>query len=483
MKPDFKFGKRKRLTSILGLTLDGSRLAGVVLKRTNGSLQLQQRFTANLTLDLLTAEPELVGREIRNHLDAAGVRERDCVFGVPLKWVLTVQTELPALPDADAVSLLELEAERHFHSDVTTLQIADSRSALADERKFVLLAGVPKSHIATLEKVLAAAKLKPASFGLGITALQYPRREATQGVLALRIGEGNVNLQIVRDGVAALRALEGGVENEAGRLTLHTDLIARETRITLGQLPTELRKAIKQIRIFGPVELARHLADELADRFAASGLSVEMVSAYAADEFGVTLPAEAALSPAFSLAARQLVEQRPPFEFLPPKPGFVEQLVTKYSSGRLRTAGTVGAAVVLLFALLFGWQQFDLWHLRSQWSRIKAPVGQLEAIQNNIRQYRSWYDGTFKNLSILRELSVAFPEDGSVTAKNIEIHKGYKVTCSGTANNYGALLAVQDKLRETTGIHHVKLEQIRGKAPMQFVIGFDYGNQIPDNEN
>ena len=78
-----KFRKQKKLTSVLGLALDGSRLDGVVLRRSNGSLQLQQNFSAALTLDPLTAAPELVGREIRNQLDAAGVRERNCVIGVP----------------------------------------------------------------------------------------------------------------------------------------------------------------------------------------------------------------------------------------------------------------------------------------------------------------------------------------------------------------------------------------------------------------
>ena len=104
------FRKRKRLTSLLGLTLDGSRLEGAVLKRTNGSLQLLQSFSATLTLDPLTAAPELVAREIRNQLDAAGVRERNCVVGVPLRWVLTGQTELPQLSEADAASLLQIEA-------------------------------------------------------------------------------------------------------------------------------------------------------------------------------------------------------------------------------------------------------------------------------------------------------------------------------------------------------------------------------------
>ena len=61
MKPDFKFKfrKRKQLTTLLGLALDGSRLDGVVLKRTNGSLAVLQSFSVTLALDPLTAAPDL----------------------------------------------------------------------------------------------------------------------------------------------------------------------------------------------------------------------------------------------------------------------------------------------------------------------------------------------------------------------------------------------------------------------------------------
>src|SRR5215472_10258691 len=155
------FGKRKRLASVLGLSLDGGRLEGVVLRRNDGSLSVQQTFSAGLSLDPLTAAPELVGREIRNHLEAAGVRERYCILGLPLKWVLTARTEIPQLPDADAASLLQMEAERGFHSDITTLQLAESRCALADGKKHVTFAAVSKSQIEPLIAVLAAAKLKP----------------------------------------------------------------------------------------------------------------------------------------------------------------------------------------------------------------------------------------------------------------------------------------------------------------------------------
>jgi Tfp pilus assembly protein PilN len=486
--------RRKKLTTILGLALDGSRLEGVVLKRTNGSLQKLQSFSATLALDPLTAAPELVGREIRNHLDAAGVRERNCVLGLPLKWLLTAQTELPAaLSDADAASLLQLELEKGFHADAETLQTAGSRCALADGRQFVLLAGVPNAHLGLLGTVLAAAKLKPVSFALGISALQPERRSPTRredrndtqlagaetgapGALALVIGENSVGLQVTAGGgVAALRSLDGAVENLAGQLTLHEDVVAREARITLGQLPAELRGAVKHIRVFGPRGLAQNLADAMELKFGPAGLSVDVVSAHAPDEFGVALPAEAPVSAAFSLAARLLTEQSPAFEFLPPKPTLLEQLVAKYSSGRLRTAGAVGALVGLLVGGIFGGQQVQLWYLRSQWSGIEAKAAELQAIQSNIHQYRPWYDGSFKNLSILRQLTRAFPEDGSVTAKNIAV-RGGAVTCSGTARDYAALLAMQARLRVAAGVSNVKLEQVRGKAPMQFVFGFTYNN-------
>ncbi len=471
------FRKRKRLTSLLGLALDGSRLDGVVLRRVNGSLQAQQSFSVALTLDPLTAAPELVGREIRNQLDAAGVRERHCVFGLPLKWLLTAHTELPPLPEADAASLLQMEAERSFPTDVATLQVAISRCPLAAEKQYVLLAGISREHIARLELVLAAAKLKPVRLALGVSALQPPASENSRGVLALAVGESTVSLQVTcGGGVAALRALEGAIENDGVRRVLHPDLIARESRITLGQLPDELRDTVKRIRIFGPRELAHQLADEMELRFEPMGLTVEVVSAYAPDEFGVQLPPEASLSAAFSLAARPLAGQMPSLEFLPPKPTILEQFAAKYSSGRMRTIGAVTAGIAVIIAAMFLIQQIQLWRLRSQWSGISTKVMELEAVQNNIRLYRPWFDESFRDLAILRQLSLAFPEDGVVTAKTIEIRDDNTVSCSGNARDYAAVLAMQAKLRTADGVSSLKLDQIRGKSPMQFTFNFQYGN-------
>jgi hypothetical protein len=446
-----------------------------VLKRVNGSLELQQQFSATLTLDLLTATPDLVGREIRNQLDAAGVRERNCVVGLPLKWVMTAHTELPPLPEADAASLLQLEAEKGFHADATTLQIANSRCAVSADKKYVLLAGIPGAHIATLENVLAAAKLKPVSFTLGLAALQSPGSEKSDGVLTLLASESAVSLQITcGGGVAALRTLESAIENVTGRPTLVPNIVVREARITLGQLPAELRDSVKRIRIFGPRELAQPLADEMELRFEPLGMSVEIVSAYGPKEFGVQIPHNAPVSAAFCLAARKLSEQPAAFEFLPPKATLIEQFTAKYSSGRYRKATSIAAGIAAIVFVAFFIQQIVLWHYRVKWHGMSTKVAELQTVQNQIQQYQPWYDGTFRELAVLRELSVAFPEDGAVTARTIAISEDKTVTCSGNARDYAALGAMTANLTKADGVTGVKTDIVSGKSPKQFTFHFQY---------
>ncbi len=468
--PRFTFAKRSRLTAVLGLAFDSGRLEGVVLRRTNGALQVQTSFSVSLSLDPLTNEPELVGREIRNHLDAAEVRERNCIIALPLKWVLTTHIELPNLPEADIASFLQIEAERGFPCDVQTLHLATSRCQTPSGKQHALLAGIPRSHLALLEQALRAAKLKPLSFSLGVAALQPAGNSAAQGVLALAIGERHVALQVTAGGgVAALRALEGALETEGGQRQLRADIVAREARITLGQLPGEVGEAVRSIRVFGPRELVQQLVDEMELRLDAAGLKVEPVSHYEADDFGVQVPPNSAVSSAFSLAAERLVERSNPFEFLPPKVTAWQQMAARYSSGKFRTVIAVAGAVGLLVGGAFAVQQFQLWRLESQWAKLAPAVTQLEGIQARIRQYRGWDDRSVLGLTILRSLSLAFPQEGLVTAKTVEIRDLKTVTCTGTAKSYQALLETLARLRAIPQVREVNQGPTRGQAPaLQF---------------
>lgn len=468
------FGRRAPRTSVLGLALDGGRLEGVVLRRVNGALQVQQSFAVSLSLDPLTNDPELVGREIRNHLDAAGVKERACVIGLPLKWALTTHIDIPAMPAADVASFLQIEAERGFPCDINTLYVGTSRCGGTGSNQHALLVGIPRAHLTRLEQALAAAKLRPASFTLAITALQPAQPGASGSILALAVGETHVALEIAAGGgIAALRALEGALELEGGHRTLHADLVAREARITLGQLPSELLGTVRKVRVFGPADLAQQLADEMELRLEVIGLKIERVTHYAAGEFGFTFPPDAPVKPAFSLAAEYLAGRGTGFEFLPPRVPAWKQMAGRYGSAKLRAGLTAAAAVALLVGGFFFYQSCQLWSLQSQWSKMAVKVGELEQINKQISTYRPWYDETVKGLSILRSLTQAFPDDGSVTAKTVEIRDLGTVTCTGTARSYQVLLQTLQKLRALPQIREANLGPTRGQSPaLQFSFSF-----------
>jgi hypothetical protein len=458
--------KRKRLSSVLGLTLDGSRLEGLVLQRTMGSFHVRHTFSVSLSLDPLTNAPELVGREIRNHLQAAGVHERNCIVGLPLKWVLATHVELPDLPEADIASFLQIEAERGFPCDMQTLQVVSCRCQAPGGKQQVLLAGIPKSHLIALDAVLRAAKLKPISLSLGITALQPATAGAAGGELALAIGETHVALQVTcGGGVAALRALEGALEIEGSQRLLHADVVAREARITLGQLPAELRQAVRRVRIFGPQNLARQLADEMELRFESMGLEIECVNSYPPKQFGADLPAETPVSPALSLAAGLLAGQDTLFEFIPPRVSSWRQMTNRYSSGKMRTALTAAGSVGLLVGCVFFYQQWQLWGLEGQWGKMSARCKELQGLKANISLYRPWYDDSVKALTILRTLSRAFPKESSVTAKTVEIMDLKSVSCTGVAKNDTALLQTKERLRALGQIRDVYITRWSGQAP------------------
>ena len=100
----------------------------------------------------------------------------------------------------------------------------------------------------------------------------------------------------------------------------------------------------------------------------------------------------------------------------------------------------------------------------------------MQGQEDLIRQYRPWFDESFQDLSILRELTLAFPEDGAVTAKTVEIRDGNIVSCAGTVRDYTALLRTQRELSGSENVSDLKVQEIRGKSPMQFTFEFHWVN-------
>ncbi len=469
------FLKSNRPSSLLGLALQGRQLEGVVLRRSNGVLKVVQTFRTSLSLDPLANDSELVGREIRNHLDEAGIRERQCAVCVPLQWTLTLPAKVPELPEQDVLSFLQIEAERGFPYAPDDLSIAVSRYRAPNGEQHASLVAIPKTHLTLLEKALRAARLKPLSFSLGVAALQEVDEESASGLLTLAVEESCIDLQVSAwGGVVALRALENVIETEGAERGVDADLIMRELRITLGQLTKEQRETVRRIKVFGRPDLAKPLMEGISPLARDMGLRVESGTLPQVEEYDGQGPDQANAVVAVGLAARHLAGRPPVFEFLPPRVSAWNQAAARFSSRRFLYAGASAGAAVLLVGGAFLWQQWRLSSLETQWRAIQPKVADLEMLQQQARKFRPWFDESVRSLRIMRRLTEAFPEDGAVSVKSLEIKGLDEVSCKGQARDNPALLKLLDQLRDATQIADLKVQQVQsqGKSPLLFNLSF-----------
>jgi hypothetical protein len=469
---------RKQMpASILGLALDGNRLEAVVLRRSGDALQVKEFVIAPLALSPLGGDPALVGREIRNQLDQAGVRERRCAVCIPVNWVLSLQTKLPDLPEADLESFLQIEAERGFTSGHENLFIVNSRWQTPAGEKFATLLAVPRNHLDTLEKALKAAQLKPVTFVLGLAALEGAGREPSAGTLAVALGTDSLELGAAAGGgIAALRSLDGAIETTGPQKHVDADLVAREIRITLGQLPAALAERMRGVKVFARGELARPFVNDLSPRLQTMGLRLESMDRASAAEFTALPPSEIALSPALAAAANCVRGVVSGPELLPPKINQFEQwMTTNVAFKKLGWAGVAAAVVALLVAGAFLVQTIQAARWNAEFQSVERQARDVRYARDQITKYSAWFDNSARGLSILKALAEAFPQDGSVTAKTVEIRNLTEVTCSGIARDSLAYRKVIETLGGNKGVGEVTTDSLRGNSPsVQFTFKFQW---------
>jgi hypothetical protein len=461
-----KLPKKKRLPSVLGLNLTDGQLRACHMVRAKGGHEVVKSASAALSINLLHPESELVGREIKNHLDAAGIRERHCVVAVPATWIMSQQSQVPDLGAEDTASFLQIEAEKGFPIDPAQLQIARS-SLRTTAGSHVTQLGVRREQLDKLSSALKAAGLKPVGFTLGLTVLPGAIAPAGGGgrVIVAVETTGVTLLASAGGGIAAFRTFEASIESEAGEKIINGAAVARELRITIEQVPADLRSELKQLFLTGEPTMVRQLAESIAGWAKNAGLTITRDDS-PEENFAAEI--------AEKLALRWLEAGSVEPDFLPPRPSQFARLMARYNSKRLATVGFAVGAVALIALLAFAWQEYRRWSLRSEWNAMAAQVLALDAVQARIDEFKPWYDTTHRSLTIMMRVTECFPDNGSVTAKTFEVHGNATtvVTISGTARDNASLLHVQELLRKAKEVQGLKIEQIRGKTPMQFTLTF-----------
>ncbi|MBM3847522.1 MAG: hypothetical protein FJ405_14720 [Verrucomicrobia bacterium] len=469
---------KRRASSVLGLLFDGRLIKATWLKRNNGSAEIQAALSAELSADPSAMDSELLGRDIRSQLEKAGIRERDCVVCIPQGWALQAQIQLPNLAGDDLEGFLQLEAERMFSTGGEAVAVRTSLTPGAEDPTRCSLICVARASLEKLDAAVRSAGLSPRSFCLGSASLHgLTSGDGETSMVLLPLGQ-RIHVLVARGGgILAMRTLEHLRDEEGGDSRYSTPGLLREVRITLAQLPAETRETLRTVRVFGEGPLVDRLASDLQAPARALNLFVDRVNALPSERLGFRLPPAAPSTPDVAAAAAFLAGMETPLEFLPPRITAWRRFTTRYASGALSWAlGTV-AVLAIAVAGLFAWQQSQLQSLRRQWAQLTPQVRELEQIQQDIRSYRPWFNETYPFLTIMKVLAESFPEEGSVTAKTVEIRENGTVVCTGTAKDAPSLYRAIDALRASKDVRELQLDQLRMKAPLQFSFNFRFGEK------
>jgi len=465
-----------RHRSLLGIALEDRRLTAAALRRTGRGVEVRQTLTAGMALDPLANDPELVGSEIQNLLAAAGIREKHCVLCLPLKRALTMQTTLPDLSEPDLTSYIRTQAEREFPLPLEHLSLSSLRSNGTNGTRRALVAGVPLAQLEALLKALRHAGLQPLGVTLGVTSLLHNAGARQEAGVVLLAWNGSIDLAVEDQlGLLTLRSIADLGSIEPGQADIPAEAVARQLRITFGQLEPKRIERIRAVQVFGPKRLADALFTELAPFGRQIGLTVEAGDMASAVVGSPEILSQA--SPAVvASAAEYLAGTRPELEFLPPRSSPFRRIVGVLSRRSAMLPAVLALVLLLLIVGAFGQQHVRLSRLRSDWRAIASNVTALETLQGNVRLFRPWYDDSIPSLQIARTLTEAFPEDGAVWAKTMEIRRTAEgrliVSCSGRARTNAEWLRMLDRLRARTDVGDLRFQQVSGTQPLQFSLSF-----------
>ncbi len=443
--------KRWQIQSVLEITLESARVAVALLRREGEGSRRVHSLSLPLEADAVLADPEKAGRELAALLEAAGIRERRCVVCIPPGWALTASADLPGMDADDLRGYLELRAEREFPIPVADLRLAHSAYVLAfaDGERRATIAGIPAKRIQAVEQMLAKAGGRIVSLSLGLDACI--RREVPVALHFLANGSHVDVVVSAGNGIVALRSLPAA------------DAVAfsREIRITLGRLPETMRRQLCEAQITGAPASAEGLYREVQLPLKRLGIESRLVApGKEADRDG---------------AAEKFLRQQPvAFEFVAPQVNRWQALFRRFDSGRRRQAVIGAVALIVLPLLLFAVRSSMESRLDAEWEGMRKKVADLETMQQKIRQFRPWFDTVPQKVQTLDALTAAFPDQGSVWAKSVQIDEGAKVTCSGFARTQPDLMSLLDRLRGRAGVANLQVQQVRGENPVQFTFTYKW---------
>jgi hypothetical protein len=440
--------KPLRRKKVLGIAIgERSLLAAEVLA--GATPQVTHLAELVFSEGISPASPQELGKALGEFLREHGFTARAAVVGLPARWLVVRQKEVPPADPSTVKEMLRLAAEGEFPSDLKDLVFDFSGEIRGGETKSVLLVATPQKYVDGAVAMCQEARLGAASVTSSAVALgEATSRSVSPDALVLAVGPSG------------------------SEMTVQTGVVAsslRHLRAPIPQPPfvSELRRALmtvmggktgRELILWDGAGLdAPSLSENLGVKVRSSDLPALGVSTIATSSNGEGRKYAAAV--ALALSGMGLGEVSVDFlhsRLAPPRQRRVPQWA-------------VLAAIAALAAIVGGiWAYTDLQSkqtevasMQAKLDGMKAELTTAEVFVSKVSFAQAWHGGDPRYLACVRDLTSAVPEDFQTYATSLVLHEVVHPPLTGQPTP--AAVAALAKQNET----HTLAGQFYGKTSDQ----------------
>jgi Tfp pilus assembly protein PilN len=445
-----------------------------------GRVVVRRLATFAVPQGLSLDKPEPLGEALSGFLRDKGFAASRAVVGIPAKWLIAMEREIPPAGEDEARAMLRLQAERLAVSESGELVFDYAGHPDPKQSNRVLLVGVLRQRIDQLDRLARSAGLVPAAITSSALALARGARDAQDDAPMLVLGRQGAEMVWRHQGSPKmLRHVSVMAVNGHGPVNVAP--LASELGRNVALTRANGMPVARELLLWDGVGLSPEQVGELATR---SGLSVRAgdalatlgveaePDALAADGDPVAATAAPAhadvFAPALSLALAAADPQLLAVDFkhsrlTPPR---------ERRFGRRSTWGVIlGAALVLAGVGLYAAverQQSEFDQLNKQLKDTQGDVKDAQAKIDRANYGRGFFDTRPPYLDSLREISTLFRDDERIYVTSFSAKEtreqnaaagkeNREIRVSGKADTDRTVRALVERLKKDPKFANVQL--------------------------
>jgi hypothetical protein len=449
-----------------------------------------------------------VGQALGQFLREQEFASRDVVVGVPAKWLVGRDKEIPPADPLSAAEILRLQAERSFSTEMGDLAYDYAGSPNTASPTTVLLLALPRTQLDRIVAIAEAAGRQVAA----VTPSTLALADVPSGRPAALVGGGGgesgngappsdgLVLNVTADAVE-LSARAGGNPRLLRHLAVRgPDLISKNgTRAAaFNALAGEIRRTLAMIPSTPggtPATRTLQLWDGagLGDTSTLSEqVGVEVRARPGVTALRVTGPAAASAgadagryAPAVALALAGADRRAELVDFLHPRLAPPKRSRVGRREQWAAVAGGVVVLLVLIFWLDLSSKKRELEELTALNKQLAPGVQNSQAVIDRTQAARPWFDARPPTLEPFRELTAAFPDTDPIYVTSFTLSgpgtlaDPSKVRVNGRAPDEAKVFSVGDKLRKNPKFSNVSVstDAVGNSKEIVFTIVCNYTEQ------